>query len=104
MDFGIDASKDETIPPGLPDKSEWDQYPQSHFGNWTHDQVKRSQVLTKCSDLESSTVYMVGVFDNGSFDKRVEARAVRKDDAVDLRAYWNYLGIPVSSMHVACLE
>ncbi|KAG6379662.1 hypothetical protein JVT61DRAFT_10182 [Boletus reticuloceps] len=53
-------------------------------------------MLTKCSDSELSTIYKFKVFDDGSFDKlkQVETRAVRKDDAADLRAYWNYLGVP----------
>lgn len=104
MSFDIDASKDHPIPPGLTDKSGWDQYPQCLFGNWTQDQVNRSQILTKCSDRESTTVYKVGVFDDGNFDKQVEARAVRKDDVENLRAYWNHLGVSVSSMDIACLK
>ncbi|KAH0834804.1 3-beta hydroxysteroid dehydrogenase/isomerase family-domain-containing protein [Lanmaoa asiatica] len=97
MNFDIDPSKVLPIPAGLQDNSAWGHYPQSLFGNWTHDQVNRSQMLTKCSARESSTVYKVRVFDDGKFDKQVEARTVRKDDVVDLRAYWNHLGVPSPS-------
>lgn len=61
-------------------------------------------MLTKCSNRQLSTIYKIGVFDDGNFDKKVEARTVRKDDLVDLRAYWNYLNIPVSGMRVEYLE
>jgi hypothetical protein len=104
MNFDIDPSEVQPVPPGLQDDSEWGQYPQSLFSNWTCDQVNRSQMLTKCSNRELSTVYKIGVFDDGNFDKKVEARTVRKDDIVDLRGYWNYLRIPVSSMVVEHLE
>ena len=104
MNFDIDASEVQPIPPGLQDDSEWAQYPQSLFRNWTCDQVNRSQMLTKCSNRQLSTIYKIGVFDDGIFDKKVEARTVRKDDLVDLRAYWNYLNIPVSGMRVEYLE
>lgn len=104
MNFDIDASKGRPIPLGLTDKSKWDRYPQGLFGNWTQDQVNRSQMLTKCSDHGSSTIYKVGVFVDGNFDKQMEARAVRQDDVANLRAYWNDIGMSVSSMHVGCLE
>jgi hypothetical protein len=97
MNFDIDASEVQPVLPGLQDDSEWGQYPQSLFSNWTCDQVNRSQMLTKCSNHELSTVYKIGVFDDGNFDKKVEARTVRKDDIVDLRGYWNYLRIPPPS-------
>lgn len=61
-------------------------------------------MLIKCSDHESSTVYKVGVLDGGNFDEQVEARAVRRDDVANLKAYWNHLGVPVGGVYLACLE
>ena len=61
-------------------------------------------MLSKCSDREQSTVYKTNVFVDGIFDNQREARTVRRDDVVALRAYWDDLGISVSGMHVACLE
>jgi len=104
MNFDIDVSEVWPAPPGLPDDYEWSQYPQSLFGNWTCDQVNRSQMLTKCSNCELSTVYKISLFNDGRFDKQVEARAVRKDDAADWQAYWNYLEVPVSGTRVAYLD
>ncbi|OJA16737.1 hypothetical protein AZE42_07559 [Rhizopogon vesiculosus] len=48
------------------DKS-WPGYPQNLFGNWTPDQVERSQMLKKCSKNLSSTIYWMDVLDTGSF-------------------------------------
>lgn len=104
MKFDIDTNEVHPFPTGLPGKFEWSQYPQSSFQNWTREQVNRSQMLAKCSDRELSTVYKMNIFADGGFDDRTEARIVRRDDAVDLRAYWNYLGTPVSGIHVARLE
>jgi hypothetical protein len=50
------------------DKS-WRGYPQNLFGNWTPDQVKRSQMLIKCSNNHTSTVYWMDVLDNGMFTR-----------------------------------
>ncbi|KAF8553790.1 hypothetical protein OG21DRAFT_1186917 [Imleria badia] len=104
MNFDISASEVQPIPLRLSDDFEWGQYPQSLFKNWTSEQVNRSQMLTKCSDGELSTVYNIGVFNDGSFDRQAETRIVRKDDAVDLRGYWNYLGVsPPSNVRVQAL-
>jgi hypothetical protein len=48
------------------DKS-WPGYPRNLFGNWTPDQVERSQMLTKCSKNSSSTIYWMDVLDTGCF-------------------------------------
>ncbi|KAJ8593415.1 hypothetical protein M405DRAFT_879332, partial [Rhizopogon salebrosus TDB-379] len=45
----------------------WRGYPQNLFGNWTPDQVGRSQILMKCSKNQSSTIYWMDVLDNGMF-------------------------------------
>lgn len=104
MNFDIDTSDVQPVPLRLPDDFEWGQYPQSLFRNWTCEQVNRSRMLTECSDCELSAVYKINVFNDGSFDRKAETRIVRKDDAVDLRKYWDYLGIPVSGMRFVYLE
>ncbi|KAG1736667.1 uncharacterized protein EDB91DRAFT_1055551, partial [Suillus paluster] len=48
------------------DKS-WRGYPRNLFGNWTPDQVRRSQMLEKCAKNQSSTIYWMDVLHNGSF-------------------------------------
>jgi len=45
----------------------WPGYPQNLFGNWTPDQVGRSQMLTKCSKNQSSTIYWMDVLSSGKF-------------------------------------
>ncbi|KAG0707781.1 hypothetical protein DFH29DRAFT_597534 [Suillus ampliporus] len=45
----------------------WRGYPQNLFGNWTADQVQRSQMLDKCSINQSSTVYWMNMLHDGSF-------------------------------------
>jgi len=47
--------------------SSWPGYPQNKFGNWTPNQVERSEMLIRCSKNQSSTVYMMDVLDNGNF-------------------------------------
>ncbi|OAX31584.1 hypothetical protein K503DRAFT_805956 [Rhizopogon vinicolor AM-OR11-026] len=45
----------------------WRGYPQNLFGNWTPDQVNRSQMLEKCSENQLSTIYWLDVLDTGEF-------------------------------------
>ncbi|KAJ8584948.1 hypothetical protein M405DRAFT_825860, partial [Rhizopogon salebrosus TDB-379] len=45
----------------------WRGYPRNLFGNWTPDQVGRSQMLMKCSKNQSSTIYWMDVLENGMF-------------------------------------
>jgi len=47
--------------------TKWSGYPQNLFGNWTPDQVQRSQMLVKCSKNQSSTIYWMDVLDDGKF-------------------------------------
>lgn len=97
MNFDIDVSEVYwPVSPSPVDHSTWSQYPQSLFRNWTCEQVKRSQMLTKCSNSELSTVYKFDVFNDGKFDKRVETLTIRREDSVELQAYWHHLGISVS--------
>jgi hypothetical protein len=45
----------------------WQGYPQNLFGNWTPDQVGRSQMLTKCEKNQSSTIYCLDILGDGKF-------------------------------------
>ena len=47
--------------------TKWSGYPQSLFGNWTPDQVERSQMIKKCSKNQSSTIYWMDVLDDAKF-------------------------------------
>jgi len=47
--------------------TKWSGYPQNLFGNWTPDQVQRSQMLKKCSKNQSSIIYWMDVLDDGRF-------------------------------------
>jgi hypothetical protein len=47
--------------------TKWSGYPQNLFGNWTPDQVQRSQMLIKCSNNQSSIIYWTDVLDDGKF-------------------------------------
>ncbi|KAG2367562.1 hypothetical protein BDR07DRAFT_1326311 [Suillus spraguei] len=62
MDFEVDSTTSTTtIEPS------WRGYPQSQFGNWTPDQVRRSKMLEKCLVNKTSTIYWMDVHDDGSF-------------------------------------
>ncbi|KAG0699512.1 hypothetical protein DFH29DRAFT_1001932 [Suillus ampliporus] len=62
MDLNVDFTDSTTVIDGS-----WRGYPQNQFGNWTPDQVQRSQMLEKCSINKSSTVYWMDVHYDGSF-------------------------------------
>jgi len=47
--------------------TKWSGYPQNLFGNWTPDQVQRSQMIKKCSRNQSSTIYWMDVLDDAKF-------------------------------------
>ena len=47
--------------------TKWSGYPQNLFGNWTPDQVQRSQMIIRCSKNQSSTIYWMDVLDNAKF-------------------------------------
>ncbi|KAG6379661.1 hypothetical protein JVT61DRAFT_10181 [Boletus reticuloceps] len=104
MKFDVDSSKVQPVSPSLSGDSKWCRYPQSLFPNWTWDQVNRSQMLTKCSDNELSTIFKIGVFDDGSFDQHIETHTIDRDDATDVQMYWDFLGIaPPSNVRVQAL-
>jgi len=94
MDFDTDASEVHPLPPGeLHQDLEWSQYPQSLFGNWTHDQVERCKILKPTHD-ETCSVHKVDVFKNGTFEKREDDRTFVVENP---RTYWNHLGTQLPS-------
>jgi len=101
MDFDADVSEVCPLPPGeLGQDPEWSHYPQSLFGNWTHDQVQRCGIL-KSTHRETCSVHKVDVFTDGSFDRSDEGRSF---EVKNPRAYWNHLEISVSSAYDSCPE
>ncbi|KAG2062740.1 hypothetical protein BDR04DRAFT_837156 [Suillus decipiens] len=62
MDFDVDSTTSTTVI-----EPSWRGYPQSQFGNWTPDQVKRSKMLEKCEANKTSTVYWMDVRHDGTF-------------------------------------
>ncbi|KAH7912764.1 hypothetical protein BJ138DRAFT_1112061 [Hygrophoropsis aurantiaca] len=85
----------------------WKGYPQSLFGNWTPDQVKRSQILTSCSQSEECLTYRIDVMEDGRFvdrplsqDPRTRADAWKiRPDGLRLRALFvDNLSVSVMKM------
>ncbi|KAG1727031.1 cora-like Mg2+ transporter protein-domain-containing protein [Suillus lakei] len=71
MDFDTDSDLtlncDNTpISPGAAGQS-WRGYPETLFGNWKPDQVKRSKMLSNCSELDRCLVHWLDVLTNGTF-------------------------------------
>jgi len=58
---------DSTVTNDVEIDPSWPGYPQNLFGNWTPGQVRRSQMLTKCSKNQSSTIYWMDVLSRGKF-------------------------------------
>ncbi|KAF8416145.1 hypothetical protein L210DRAFT_3429843, partial [Boletus edulis BED1] len=71
MDFDADDSQVLPLPPGgLGQDPEWDHYPQSLFGNWTHDQVERCGILRmNPTHNQTCSMHRVDVLTGGEFDK-----------------------------------
>ncbi|KAH7907082.1 hypothetical protein BJ138DRAFT_541617, partial [Hygrophoropsis aurantiaca] len=63
---GLAREEPQARSTALTDKS-WRGYPQNLFANWTHDQVKRSKMLTSCSSPGDSSIYMIDVMEDASF-------------------------------------
>jgi len=68
--------------------TKWLGYPQNLFGNWTPDQVQRSQMLIKCSKNQSSTIHWIDVLDDGKFTTPDMTVTPTKDSEND---FWNML-------------
>ncbi|KAH7921422.1 hypothetical protein BV22DRAFT_1132288 [Leucogyrophana mollusca] len=84
MDFSVDLAE---IPPASPIDRSWKGYPQNIFGNWTPDQVDRSEMLTRCSTCGKCMIYNVYVNQDGKFADP-QAHSVQKDDEEE---FWNLL-------------
>jgi hypothetical protein len=68
--------------------TKWSGYPQNLFGNWTPDQVQRSQMIMKCSKNQSSTIYWMDVLDDGKFTTPDMTMTTTKDSEND---FWTML-------------
>jgi hypothetical protein len=68
--------------------TKWSGYPQNLFGNWTPDQVQRSQMLIKCSKNQSSIIHWIDVLDDGKFTTPNMTMTTTKDSEDD---FWNML-------------
>ena len=76
----------------------WRGYPQDLFGNWKPDQVKRSKILSNCSQLDNCLVHWLDVLKDGTFtildeegrDQTTRATRDRADE------FWKLLQTPVS--------
>jgi len=66
-DVAADESDAMTAVTDASTVTKWSGYPQNLFGNWTPDQVQRSQMIKKCSKKQSSTIYWMDVLDDGKF-------------------------------------
>ncbi|KAG1837319.1 hypothetical protein DFJ58DRAFT_669005 [Suillus subalutaceus] len=71
MDFDTDSDitlSRDNIPasPGAAGQS-WRGYPEALFGNWKPDQVKRSKMLSNCSELDMCSVHWLDVLTDGTF-------------------------------------
>ena len=98
MDFDTDDSLVvPLVPEGLSLPTDWTKYPQNLFGNWTPDQVKRSKMLTTCSDSTTPcSIHTVEVNENGHFDKTAADRIVTVTaDAASVETFWSKLQEPV---------
>jgi len=71
----------------------WHGYPQNLFGNWTQTQVEHSQMLAKCSNNASSTIYWMDVGDDGKFTKPkvTESSHISTVTTADPEPFWNML-------------
>ncbi|KAG9311749.1 hypothetical protein JVU11DRAFT_7992 [Chiua virens] len=91
MDFNQDNAHVRPLTPNI--ELPWSQYPQSHFGNWTPDQVGRCKMLTICQDQNECRIHNVDVFWGGKFYKpesEPEPRVVYGDSERG-REFWDEL-------------
>jgi len=68
--------------------TKWSEYPRNLFGNWTPDQVQRSQMFRKCSNNQSSIIYWMDVLDDAKFITPNMAVTPTNDSEND---FWNML-------------
>lgn len=95
----MDLDRDDAnILPLAPDLHEpWSRYPQSHFGNWTQEQVGRCHMLTICKDEGACQIHKVDVREDGTFEKleeEAQTSSIPRDDT-SARQFWDDLHKPV---------
>lgn len=100
MDFDTDS--DITLNRDNPPASSgatgqsWHGYPQTLFGNWKPDQVKRSKMLSNCSELDMCSVHWLDVLTDGTFtvlDKEGEDQTTRITPE-SINEFWELLQTP----------
>ncbi|KAF8553819.1 hypothetical protein OG21DRAFT_1522884 [Imleria badia] len=104
MDFDQDVADVLPLSPGAHEP--WSRYPQSHFGNWTPDQVQRCRMLTICKDQYMCQIHKVDVLADGLFDRPDENERTREipSDPTAAREFWDELQGPLdSSLRVRAL-
>ncbi|KAI6021818.1 cora-like Mg2+ transporter protein-domain-containing protein [Pisolithus microcarpus] len=95
MDFDVDKSAVEPNGQQVSPSSPWADYPRNQFGNWTRDQVLRSNLLTSCSSSQSCSIYKMEVRDDVRCTKFVgEKTTTVTADAASSQAFWEELHQP----------
>lgn len=100
MDFDTDSdltlSRDNApTSPGAAGQL-WRGYPESLFGNWKPDQVKRSKMLSNCSELDMCSVHWLDVLTDGTFtilDKEGRDQTTRVTPE-RINEFWELLQTP----------
>ena len=70
----------------------WSGYPQKAFRNWTPDQVRRSQMFTRCSENQSTIYWMDVSHDNGKFSpSNITGGDISTVAAADHDGFWKKL-------------
>ncbi|KAI9568122.1 hypothetical protein HD554DRAFT_822481 [Boletus coccyginus] len=97
MDFDQDDADVPQLSPGAHEP--WSRYPQSHFGNWTPEQVQRCRMLTICKDKYTCHIHKVDVFKDGSFDRPSEDARTRQilSDTAETEKFWDDLQKPLDA-------
>ena len=98
MDFNQDEADVPPLSPGAHEP--WARYPQSHFGNWTPDQVQRCRMLSICKDQYTCQIHKVDVFKDGIFVRPDEDTWTREipSDPTSAKEFWDDLQSPVSAL------
>jgi hypothetical protein len=97
MDFNQDVADVPPLSPGAHEP--WARYPQSHFGNWTPEQVQRCRMLSICKDQYACQIHKVDVFKDGIFVRPDEDTRTREipSDPTSAKEFWDDIQSPVSA-------